>query len=249
MLIVAALALTNLLNSSTTAPLEAFIQISHYLGPRNPNGVQVTNAATLLLYISMNASNLIMLGLTLNQYIAVRFPHKYQTMVTKKVVAIYIAVAWSFSILSPLIQALCLPMGVVSQLQLHLNFELISLLLCVVYVTLHLAYLRQRRQVGPQPNDAMSANRSVCRRVRGLRDRQFTTANLFLLVVTILFSLIVGVAWHVSVYGNRNSPELQNAANVLGTVAFHLKISLDPFILAWRLPVLQKALKRILKLT
>ena len=253
MLIVASFAFTNLLSSLTTAPLESIVQIGSYLeGGYRPeiSDSKIWEAATLSFYVFLNASYLIMMGLNLNQYLAIRFPHRYQTLVTRKVVAFLISLCWLISVASPLIPASHLPVEAVSRSQLRIVFESTSLLLCVVFVTLNVAFLRHRRRISPTtvPTARVAGRRnSVCVRTRGVRDRQITNANLFLFLFTITLSIVVSVLWHLSYVWKTNHRDWHNIAQMSAIFAFHLKISLDPFILVWRLTAFQKGIKRVLK--
>lgn len=252
---VVGLALADFLTGLIVDPLTAFLNIAFYLElfySDNPAIIKVLedciNVNSRISFITMNASFLILLSLTFCQYIAISFPHKHRTFVTKRTATIVLVVIAIYSVVFSLLPEFKVPLKIKLEIDLHLNTNSETVFLILCYCLLFRAYrVHLKRVRSLDENDA-------ARKRREEQKREFTAVNLLLVTFLLLFTLPSIILWHLRLYKyyDRNLLSLsQNLRLELASVLIFdvlvMKFALDPYIYAWRLSKYRQAIKSIMK--
>lgn len=235
----------NFLSGIGAGPLIVYHFIEGCAASKNALHLEViSNAGNFLLYWTTSVSYLSMLGLSVCQYIGVKIPHKHTQLVTKKNTITSLAMITFISLSIPSLLLLGVSPSMVEKLQLHIAFQLATVLLCAIYAALGGEYLRQVRRARECSNNVQGA---TCVRVR---DRNFTRANLLLLACVTVLSIPIMISWHLSMYGANlfASTKGEWASGAITIAIFLLKLALDPLIYCLRLTIYRRAFKRTFKL-
>lgn len=247
------LALMDLVTGALVMPATIIFLLACYLKQTLEPGkvyIHLAKVGNALSYAGMNSSFLFVLALTWTQYVAITFPHKYRALVTpRRVVACSCSFTLYFTVWT-VIEYTQVLKNTFYKIDLHLHSTVISTLLLVGNILLYKSYrrfARASRRIG-----ATSVNREVSDRGRriGASERHFTVATLFLSILFLLHGLPHILFSHFWLY----DPPTTAKEFIAMTIAFHiandlmyLKVTLDAFIFAWRLPQYRQSLRRILR--
>ena len=252
-LFVVGLAVADFLTGAVVDPLTAFLNIATYLQlHRDPRMIQVfDNCVKVNIHVSfitMNASFLILLALTVCQYLAISFPHKHRAFVTCRSAMATLVVITIYSVLFSLLPEFNVPRRLKLEIDTHLNTNAVAIILIQSYLLLYLAYrVHLKRVSGLDQNDA-------ARNRRREQEREFTAANLLLVTFLLIFTLPSMIFWNLQLYkfydirslSYKQRLRLELASTLIFDVLV-MKFALDPCIYAWRLSKYRRAIKKILK--
>ncbi|XP_068680191.1 adenosine receptor A3-like [Montipora foliosa] len=207
-------------------------------------------------YVVLNASFLLVLGLILAQYMAITFPHRYRSIVTTSRVLVFICTACVyFSGFISVLQFAGVSIQTLFRMDLHLHSTLITVLL-ILFSFMLLRSLRKFAKtalhlgVGAQNSSRMDARGNVhLTRTKKINEKQFTIVVLLLSGILIVCALPHIISVHISLYAKIETPQESldlNAVVTIGDEMMFLKVALDAFIYAWRLPKYRRSLKIIM---
>lgn len=252
-LFVVGLAVADFLTGAIVDPLTAFLNIASYLKLyRDPDANKVFEDCVKVnihvSFITMNASFLILLALTFCQYLAISFPHKHRTVVTRPNAIITLVAIVIYSIVFSLLPEFNVPRRLKLEIDTHLNTNFVAIILILCYVLLYLAYRGHLKRVsGLDENDA-------ARNRRREQEREFTAVNLLLVTFLLIFTLPSMILWNLRLYKYYDVQTLSYSQylrlELARTLIFDvlvMKFALDPCIYAWRLSKYRQAIKRIIK--
>lgn len=254
---VVGLAMTDGFTGLIVDPLTAFISIASYLNLFRSNNPAILKLLedcfkvnSYVSFITMNASFQILLALTFCQYLAISFPHKHRTYVTRRTAIITVGAIVVYCIIVSLLLEYKVPSKVKLEIDVNLNTNIVLVALILCHVLLYRAYrVHLNRVSNLDANDA-------ARKRRREQQRQFTSANLLLVTFLVLFTLPSVILWNLRLYkyNDRNSLSLSQDLRiklaefeVVTVNVLVLKFALDPFIYAWRLSKYRQAIMSIIR--
>lgn len=245
------LAIADLLTGATTEPFFAVYFIMRFQrgGKRIPAVVtRLQNVGQSISTVAISSSYLIILGLSISQYIAIKWPHKYKVLITRKRVIISILLSWAYFICFTLV--LSFSPNIDQQLFLKVDLALHPVLISsVLFITLILLYRIFSREV--QQRKSFRGSKNLKGSTKGKSDnlqRQFTIVTFYLaaiLLISALPHIAVQFVWLYAQLSREGYYYIFMALRVRDLLLF-LKVALDAFIYAWRLPSYRKALKKSL---
>ncbi|XP_068679862.1 adenosine receptor A3-like [Montipora foliosa] len=206
-------------------------------------------------YVVLNASFLLVLGLILTQYIAITFPHRYRSIVTTSRVLVFICTACVYFSGFILLQFAGVSIQTLFRMDLHLHSTLITVLLisfsCMLLRSLRkFAKTSMQLGVGAQNSLSMDARGNVrLTRTQRINEKQFTIVALLLSGIFIVCALLHITSFHITLYAKIETPQESldlDAVVTIGDEMMFLKVALDAFIYAWRLPKYRRSLKIIM---
>ena len=247
------LGITDLLTGATTEPFFALYYIMRF-----QRGGKNIPASILRLYevgqsistVTISSSYLIILGLSISQYIAIKWPHKYKILITRNRVIVSVLLSWLYFICFILIQTFS--PNIDTKLFLKVDLAVHPVLISsVLFITLILLYRVFRKQV-QRKKSFRDSGKKVHDGPKGRSDnlqRQFTIVTFYLAAILLISALPHIAVQFVWLYGDLPMEGLYYiymALRIRDLLLF-LKVALDAFIYAWRLPAYRKALKKSLK--
>lgn len=208
---------------------------------------------------SLNASFVMVLMLSSAQFIAIEYPYKYKTWIRKKFVLPSVLVTWVYFIVFSLLPTFGMDQILFFKLNLTMHATLISVILAVLQILNYRAFRghSERQKIkrmasslstshsdSPQNGNGRKFLMRKSFRCRGL-DRHFITMTFYLSAI-LLFSAFphIGV-FYVFLYKSPQSLSEDIILNVLLRVTdllLFVKVAVDAFIFAWRLPTYRKSL-------
>lgn len=199
--------------------------------------------------LTMNASYIVLLFLTWNQFAAIRFPHKHRHSVTTRKVKICVVSSWTYALLFSLL-LLWVQADVVFKIDFYAHNCSFLVLLTIAYTCLCVAFKRQTLRIGASTSIRLHVSQHQSTRRRNA-EKQFTMVAMILVMFIIACTLPSTVLNLIYTYWKDrfNSPSgaisLAIAREVSGVFLF-LKFSLDPFLYCWRLAAYRRALSTIM---
>lgn len=246
------LGIADLLTGATTEPFFAVYYIMRFLrGTKNIPLVisHLYDVGQSISTVTISSSYLIILGLSLSQYIAIKWPHKYKVLITRNRVIVSVLLSWLYFI--SFILVLTFSPNIDTVLFLKVDLALHPVLISgVLFITLILLYRVFTRQVQQRKSFRESANTGTVKSgAKGRADnlqRQFTIVTFYLAAVLLISALphiAVQFVWLYADLPLEGKFYIFMALRIRDLLLF-LKVALDAFIYAWRLPAYRQALKK-----
>ncbi|EDO39078.1 predicted protein [Nematostella vectensis] len=252
------LACSDLVTAVAVEPFFAMNYIAHYIecGPVidcEPSKVFLVlhRVGGIISTIAISTSFLVVLALSVSQYIAVTYPHKYKDLITRSRVVWCVAFSYIYFIAFSLLQFTGLDTYTYLQIDLVLHPTLISIVLAVVHSLLYMSFRRHlnRRNTLKRrstPHKREKSDRRLNREKTRQSDRQFTIVTFYLAGILLASASLHTIILYVYFYHKERSHQANVDIHIclrISDLLLFLKVMLDPFIYAWRLPAYRKALK------
>lgn len=247
------LGITDLLTGATTEPFFALFYITRFLRGKNIPAVisRLYNVGQSISTVTISSSYLIILGLSISQYIAIKWPHKFKVLITRNRVILSVLLSWLYFVCFTLVLSFSPNIDTVLFLKVDLALHPV-LISSVLFITLILLYRVFARQVQQRRSFRESAKLAVkAAGTKGKTDilqRQFTIVTFYLAAVLLISALphiAVQFVWLYAELSLEGNYYIFMALRVRDLLLF-LKVALDAFIYAWRLPAYRQALKKSL---
>lgn len=244
------LAAMDLLTATSTEPFFAIFYFLRYLqGPqealaRHPWLVRIYEIGQHVSTVTISTSFLIVLALSWSQYIAIRYPHRYKIWVTRKRVVVSTVLILVYFLLFSLLPYAGIDMLTYLKVDLILHPTLISIILLVTLVLLYRSFHRQIKQ----RSALMRATRKT---ITDNLERQFTIVTLYLAGILLASALPHVIIQYVYLYKDFNDEADNDYISIairIRDLLLFLKVALDAFIYAWRLPTYRRALRKTIRL-
>lgn len=245
------LTMADFLTGLLVGPLIAYNRITVSIAPNSMHNDSfrfITKVVETMSLITMNASYLILLCLTWNQFIATRFPHKHRNLVTARKVTICVVSAWVYAISFAMLPILGVQKEIIYRVDFYAHNCAFILLLVIAYTCLLVAFRRQASRIRAATNECLGASFKRTTGQRRRSQKQFTVIALGLVIFIVICTLPSTIIYAIYTYSDHSTMKkvsLLIAREVSGVVLF-LKFSLDPFLYCWRLVAYRKALKSII---
>ena len=253
---VVGLAVADLLTGLTTEPFFAAYYLGRYLNTYHNHDLSTELLNTLynvggsVSTIAISSSFLIVLALTWSQFVAISYPHKYKLWVTQKRAVICVVASYIYFIGFTMLQFSGMDWKMFRKIDLAIHPTLVSILLSVTLVLLGRAYRQKiHRSNTPHvfPQNAGNAPNSTSRKAN--LERQFTIVTIYLAGILLISALPHVFILHCFLYCKdttlKEKVTILIAMRIKDLLLF-LKVSLDAFIYAWRLPTYRSALKEVI---
>ena len=262
---------TDLTTGLLVEPIKAFCSLDFYLRNRRRTAVCSTmaeNVVDIVLPATANSSFLIVLALSLSQYVAVGWPCSFASVVSVKSAKVSVVIAWGYSLSFSLVQlfwggAEDSAKKILARVDLYVHSTAVSIALVIVYVLMlkalcnHIRHRqrtcsvesRQTRDISIKLNSSESHEPKLQRapRVR-MMESKFIKVNLILIFILLLSTIPMNVVKYVTLSWKSDShlslaksARLEIARKVTDDVLL-VKFALDAFVYVWRLPRYRAAL-------
>ena len=236
------LAIVDILSAATQEPMYATCFIMMYTKHRDT----ITTCPTLLSVgytislATLNASFLIVLAFTITQYIVVVSPLNYARKVTRRRVIICVSVIYIYAILFSVSHFMGVPLDIKEKYDKIFHNFVLTYLTIIFFILLYVAFTRKMATAKNLRED--NNNRQV-----GI-ERKFIIVNLLLIGIMFfccqpIAILSVLLAQLMLDPGNPTTHIILIMVDNL----VYLKLLLNPFVYAWRIPKYRQALKIVLR--
>lgn len=248
------LGITDLLTGATTEPFFALYYIMRFLrsGKNIPLSIsRLYEVGRSISTVTISSSYLIVLGLSMSQYIAIKWPHKYRVLITRNRVIVSVLFSWLYFICFTLVLTFSPNIDTVLFLKVDLALHpvLISSVLFITLILLYRVFMKQVQQRKSFRESEQKLQGSAKRSRADYLQRQFTIVTLYLAAVLLISALphiAVQFVWLYADLPTEGFYYIFMTLRIRDLMLF-LKVALDAFIYAWRLPAYRQALKKSLK--
>lgn len=248
------LGVTDLLTGATTEPFFALYYIMRFRrgGKNIPLSIsRLYELGQSISTVTISSSYLIILGLSMSQYIAIKWPHKYKVLITRNRVIVSVLLSWLYFICFTLVLTFSPNIDTVLFLKVDLALHPV-LISSVLFITLILLYRVFMKQVQQRKSFRESEKKLQGGAKRSRADnlqRQFTIVTLYLAAVLLISALPHIAVQFVWLYADLPTEGVYYIFMTLRIrdLMLFLKVALDAFIYAWRLPAYRQALRKSLK--
>lgn len=245
------LAVADLLTGLTTEPFFAIYYYARYFNPSrtvSPEVMLLHRAGQFASTVAISSSFLIVLALSWSQYIAVAFPHRYSTWITRKRVKICVCGSWVYFFCFSLLQFAKIDLMSFLKADLVLHPTLFSAALLVTIILLYKSFqqeIQRKRSFVRSKSDHENKARKEAENI----ERQFTIVTIYLagiLLVSVLPHVVIQYVYLYGTFSVRDHLYLSICIRLRDLLLF-LKVALDAFIYAWRLKNYRQTLQHTLK--
>lgn len=245
------LAISDLLVGLTVEP---FFAIFYVVGFSNfnarPGAVYelIQRIGGIISTIAISVSFFVVLALSVCQYVAVTYPHKFKALVSKNRVLCSLAVSSVYITGFCMLQFTGIELNTFLLIDLVMHPTLFSIVLIVVQVLLYTSFNRHLKRKYTLRR-AASVNQSL-RRANSYKkrhnERQFTIMTFYLTAILLVSASLHNIALYIYLF--KKPKNLVEKVNIhiclrVSDLALFIKVALDIFIYAWRLPSYRRALK------
>ena len=251
---IVALALVDLTTGLIVAPFLTVPRVVRYVTwsftPGEPYN-RLEQIGVSLSFVGLNSSFLFVLGLILAQFIAIAYPHHYRSVVTTRRVLACVGFSLMYFTGFNVFNFVGVSQIIIKRVDLHLHSTLTTVFLVVGFAMLLRAYRHYHNVIASRRLGVGSSisGRVGESRVNETNKRKFTIVTLFLSGILILCSLPNFVTVHVWIYTKRDDQQDCSAlfsAVFLTELMMYVKVALDAYIYAWRLPRYRRSLKLVI---
>ena len=253
---IVALSLADFLTAITTEPFFAAYYFGIYF-----QGVDTVVFKTLFIAgqiistVAINYSFLMVLALSWSQYIAMKCPHSFNRIVTKKNTLIFISLSLLYLLCFTSLQFTGMDQHIFLKVSLAVNSTFLSLNLMLISLLLNIEFRRlinRRRASENNVSSDISSSLNARPKRKSCREKlqnQFTIVAMYLSAILLFSALPHVITAQIYIYSVTNlSPQIaQNfkiAIQITDLLLF-LKVCLDTFVYVWRLPIYRRTIKNL----
>lgn len=195
--------------------------------------------------VFLTSSFLLVLALTITQYIAITYPQKYKRIVNTRRILIFIGLTGLYFTVFSALQFTGTSDKIYYQVDLFLHTTLISLFLVISHILLYKSFRNFVKQSQALYNrNALAQDKAV--QERRQNEKNFTIVTLLLSALLVLSALPHIIVFCIFLYKKSETVQEEIYVNIalrISDIIVFLKVGLDTFIYAWRLPKYRRALK------
>lgn len=251
------ISVADLLTALTTEPFFAvYYFVVYFQGVGAVTSVldKLFAAGSIISTVAISYSFLIVLALSWSQYVAMKCPHSFKRIVTKRNSLIVILLSLIYLMCFTSLQFTGMDKSVFFKLSLAINTTFLSVNLMVILLLLNIEFRRHLRRGrtfevpadSPSPRVLNSGPKQKSRREN--LQQQFTAVAMYLAAILLLSALPHVITAQVFLYSSNLSPRsIQNfqIALQISDLLLFLKVCLDTFVYAWRLPTYRRTIKML----
>ena len=244
------LALADFITGSTVEPFFVLYYIAKYMSSDGKPGKGfelLHRMAGKISTIAISTSFFVVLALSLSQFIAVSYPHQYKQIVSRSRVVLCLVASCVYFTLFSLLELTGVNPRTYLTLDLILHSTLISLVLVVTHCLLYCSFkqhLVRRKSLRGQSAFLQDAlEKKKIRRKRS--QRQFTIFTFYLAGILLASASFHTMAIYIFLFYEPRRPAEGIKISLclrLSDLMLFVKVAVDCFIYAWRLPNYRQAL-------
>lgn len=248
------ISLADLLTALTTEPFfAAYYFVVYFDGVQAVSSVlkHLFTAGSIISTVAISLSFLIVLALSWSQYVAMKCPHSFKRIITKKNAVIFILLSLLYLLCFTSLQFTGMDKSTFLKVSLAVNTTFLSVNLLVILLLLNIEFRRhvKRGRAFDVPPDSSSPNARAKRKSRRENlQQQFTAVAMYLAAILLLSALPHVITAQIYLYSSNLSPQaVQNfqIALQISDLLLFLKVCLDTFVYAWRLPTYRRTIKML----
>ena len=241
------LAISDLLTAMIALPIHASCFIMLY--QQSPqNGLNLCRDVLLqvgltLAAITLTISFLIVFAFTVIQFVVLASPLKYARMVTSRKIIISVFIIYLYTVLFWMSKFWGASIDLLGKIDIFLHALFVPYLTILLLILLHRTFKRKMAASKMLSNESgLKSRESNQNRLQ----RQFITVNCILLAILIICSQPTAMWWLAVKFWLPKplTPKLL-IVNLMIDNILYLKIVLNPFVYAWRMPKYREALRKI----
>ena len=248
---VAGLAVVYLLTGAIVEPLFAIYYYMDFTDFKTPPGGAyqlLHRIAGIISTVTITMSFFIVLALSVCQYIAVTYPHQFKEIISKNRVLGFLTVSCVYITTFCMLQFTGIDHSTYLKLHLIIHPTLISVILVIVQIMLFTSFNRHLQHSNTLRKKSF-LNHSIQKRAsykKRLSERQFTVMTLYLTAILLASASLHIIVLYIHLFKEPKS-EVENINIHIGLrisdLMLFIKVAVDIFIYAWRLPSYRRALR------
>ena len=248
---VAGLAVVDLLTGAIVEPLFAIYYYMDFTDLKTPPGGAyqlLHRIAGIISTVTITMSFFIVLALSVCQYIAVTYPHQFKEIISKNRVLGFLTVSCVYITTFCMLQFTGIDHSTYLKLHLIIHPTLISVILVIVQIMLFTSFNRHLQHSNTLRKKS-SLNHSIQKRAsykKRLSERQFTVMTLYLTAILLASASLHIIVLYIHLFKEPES-DVENINIHIGLrisdLMLFIKVAVDIFIYAWRLPSYRRALR------
>ncbi|XP_032220363.2 dopamine receptor 2 [Nematostella vectensis] len=246
--LVVGLAVADLLTGLTTEPFFAVYYVERYTTKRHiRQGILVLyQIGQFVSTVAISSSFLIVLVLSWSQCVAITYPHRYKQWISRPRITICVVVIWLYFSVFSVLHFVNIDQNTFLKADLALHPTLITIILFITLAFLFRSFSKQVRR--KKISRGLSNERFPNKRQTENIERQFTIVTLYLAGILLASALPHVIVQYVWLYG-LNTFSLRDQFYIfivmrVRDLLLFVKVALDAFIYAWRLPMYRRALQK-----
>ena len=198
--------------------------------------------------VAISLSFFVVLALSVCQYIAVTYPHQFKDIVSRNRVLCFLTVSCVYLTSFCMLQFTGIDIKTFLKIDLIIHPTLFSLILIIVQFLLYTSFNRHLQQSNTLRRKA-SLNQSL-QKVKSYKRRhsecQFTVMTFYLTAILLASASLHNVVLYIYLF--RKPKNMVENVNIhiglrISDLMLFIKVALDMFIYAWRLPSYRRALR------
>lgn len=251
---IVALSMADLVTALTTEPFfSAYYFVVYFQGFEEVSSVlnHLFTAGSIISTVAISYSFLIVLALSWSQYVAMKCPHNFKRIVTKRNTVIFILLSLLYLLCFTSLQFMGIDKYTFLKVSLAVNTTFLSVNLMVILLLLNVEFRRHvnRGRTLDAPDSSSPDARPKRKTRRENLQQQFTVVAMYLAAILLLSALPHVITAQIYLYSATNlSPQaIQNfqIALQISDLLLFLKVFLDTFVYAWRLPTYRRTIKTL----
>lgn len=250
---IVALAVTDLLTGIFVEPMFAsyyFADFADFTKDPSASYQLVYRIGGIISTVTITDSFFIVLALSVCQYIAVTYPHQFKAIVTRNRVLIFLTVSSVYITCFCMLQFTGIDQTAYLKIDLILHPTIISAVLLIVQFVLFSSfnrYLKNSSSLRGKVNSLIKRDRDSFKRRHS--ERQFTVMTFYLTAILLASSSLHIVVLYIYLFKTQST--LIERRNIfigirISDLMLFIKVAMDIFIYAWRLPSYRRALRSTL---
>ena len=251
------ISLADLSTAITTEPFfAAYYFVVYFQGFEGVNSTlnRLFTAGSIISTVAISYSFLIVLALSWSQYLAMKCPHNFRRIVTKRNTVIFVLLSLLYLLCFTSLQFMGIDKYIFLKVSLAVNTTFLSVNLMVILLLLNVEFRRhvKRGRVFEAPSESPFLSTTLTRPKRKTRrenlQQQFSAVAMYLAGILLLSALPHVITAQIYLYSSNLSPQaaqnFQIALQISDLLLF-LKVCLDTFVYAWRLPMYRRTIKTL----
>lgn len=248
---IAGLAVADFIIGLTVEPFFATFYFADFVNVRerpSESFLLIHRIAGIISTVAISLSFFVVLALSVCQYIAVTYPHQFKDIVSKNRVLCFLAVSCVYLTSFCMLQFTGIKMTTFLKIDLIIHPTLFSLILIIVQLLLYTSFNRHLQQSNTlrrktSLNQSLQKANSYKRRHS---ERQFTVMTFYLTAILLASASLHNVVLYIHLF--REPKNMAENVNIhiglrISDLMLFIKVALDMFIYAWRLPSYRRALR------
>ena len=248
---IAGLAVADFVIGFTVEPLFATYYFADFVNFREKPSecfILIHRIGGIISTVAISLSFFVVLALSVCQYIAVTYPHQFKDIVSRNRVLCFLTVSCVYLTSFCMLQFTGIDLNTFLKMDLIIHPTLFSLILVIVQFLLYTSFNRhlQRSSTLRRKSYLNQSLQKVNSYKRRHNERQFTVMTFYLTAILLASASLHNVVLYIYLF--RKPKNMVENINIhiglrISDLMLFIKVALDMFIYAWRLPSYRRALR------